>query len=80
MIGLNDLIWKKDKLYRGKKWTGYKVSQDVEKPTMFRIIKEGWVSEDYFNKTRAKDNAMHLATRMLNKSSEGDAPVPPTVS
>lgn len=79
MIGLNDLTWKKNKLYHRSKWTGFQIGPDQEKPTMFRIGKANWISEDYYNKTRAKDGAMHLAARMLNKSSEGDVSVPPTV-
>jgi len=63
------------------KWKGYdlmledrKLSAIYEKddnPFMFQVeFLDGVLSEDYYNKTRAKEHAMRIALKELNKTDE----------
>jgi len=70
MIGSRNLIWKGLELY----YRGEKVLQlrsDTDYPHMYWIEWiDGTLSEDYYNKTWAKQNAIALSLNQLRKEYE----------
>ena len=78
-VGRNRLVWKKNRLYNGKVPTNIsvvplkEVNPNSEFENMYKIKIEKSVttetdySTDFYNLTRAKDNAVKIALSPLNK-------------
>jgi len=71
----DDFHWEKNELYEGTKKTGISVVfENYAQFSMYRIkFAEGDYSEDYYNISRAKDNALKYAMREKNITLGGNA-------
>jgi hypothetical protein len=74
----NNFHWKKDELYEGTKKTGISVTPWLIEGSLdnnqYKIkFAEGDYSEDFYNISRAKDNALKYAMRDYNKTIGGNA-------
>lgn len=67
MLNTNRFNWKDNKLYLGPKDTKYSIRQDpVEKGMYWVVWPDKTVSEDYYNLTWAKTNAIRAASLDYN--------------
>lgn len=71
IYGQHNFSWKKNELYQGKEKTGISVILYCPIDNLYRIrFSDGRLSSDYYNLTRAKDNAKKYEMRRLNMSEE----------
>lgn len=68
-IGRNNLSWKKKELYHGTKNTGYKIYPSGPDNKFYRIQwPDGEISDDFYNLSRAKDNASRIYLKDIGES------------
>ena len=85
MIGRINLSWKDNNLYQGKKKTGFSVYfhhgllygpglHGEDQPGKFYKVKwpDGTLSEDFYNRTRAKENCVKVYLESINNTCEND--------
>lgn len=64
--------WKDNKLFVRNVDTGISIGPDQEYPKLYRIGWDNWISPDFYNKTRAVDNAMRIYQQYMNGIAEVD--------
>lgn len=62
-----EFSWEKGMLYLGVDYTGISIRSDMDNPEMYWIMFPEGESQDFYNKTRAKDNAVQYAMDLLNQ-------------
>jgi len=71
IYGTNDLEWKGKGLFLKQKNPLIQIVEDTTHKGMYRLLwPDGVKSADFYNFTRAKDHAMTMALRELNKETE----------
>lgn len=72
MYATSEFNWKNNKLYLGKKNTGYSVIPHPEPNNSLFWIKypDGEKSGDFYNLTRAKDNCVKLVATSYNNDTK----------
>lgn len=63
--------WKNNKLYLGKKGTGFSVF-NAEEDLYWMKWPDGIISADYYNLSRAKDNCRQIALTQYNNNTKND--------
>ena len=75
VYGSNEFSWKDNRLYLGKKYTGFSVMSDEPEhlggiEMFFVVYPDGVLSKDYYNLSRAKQHCVDEAMSAINTTKE----------